>query len=299
MKLLFGTLILGAAASVFAQDVPVPPAAPTAPRAAVMPVGAADVIIAGVTKNAPFTATESGETVRILPDGNRVVNSWTGTMMRNSEGRIRRDITSGQPGDGATRPLIFGTSSGSMGPGVIAVGAGDLNQVRVAKMDAENAAARVVVAQSAGSAVYMVKPSGESDETSRGLLLAKIEAANAAKGGTWTVDGAPKAALESELGAAAAVKRADDGRIQTRKESLGTRDFGNVQAEGTRVTTTIAAGTAGNDRDIEITSEVWFSKDLGVVVYSKRSDPRNGETTYQMTNIVRAEPDPSLFPGRK
>jgi hypothetical protein len=28
---------------------------------------------------------------------------------------------------------------------------------------------------------------------------------------------------------------------------------------------------------------------------SKTSDPRMGETTYRLTNILRAEPDPTLF----
>jgi hypothetical protein len=32
-----------------------------------------------------------------------------------------------------------------------------------------------------------------------------------------------------------------------------------------------------------------------MVVMSKHSDPRFGEQTYTLKNIVRAEPDPSLF----
>jgi hypothetical protein len=28
---------------------------------------------------------------------------------------------------------------------------------------------------------------------------------------------------------------------------------------------------------------------------TRRSDPRTGDTTYRLTNIVRAEPDPALF----
>ena len=41
--------------------------------------------------------------------------------------------------------------------------------------------------------------------------------------------------------------------------------------------------------------EVWTSPDLKTIVYSKRTDPRMGEQTFKLTNIVRAEPDPSLF----
>ncbi|HUR98651.1 MAG TPA: hypothetical protein VMZ26_11355, partial [Pyrinomonadaceae bacterium] len=46
---------------------------------------------------------------------------------------------------------------------------------------------------------------------------------------------------------------------------------------------------------IEITYEKWYSKDLQMVVMSKHNDPRYGEQTYRLTNIVRNEPDPSLF----
>jgi hypothetical protein len=31
------------------------------------------------------------------------------------------------------------------------------------------------------------------------------------------------------------------------------------------------------------------------VVYSRHSDPRNGETIYQLANIRREEPSPDLF----
>ncbi len=40
---------------------------------------------------------------------------------------------------------------------------------------------------------------------------------------------------------------------------------------------------------------MWTSPDLKTMVYSKRSDPRMGEQTFKLTNIVRAEPDASLF----
>jgi hypothetical protein len=42
-------------------------------------------------------------------------------------------------------------------------------------------------------------------------------------------------------------------------------------------------------------SEQWFSPDLEVLVLTKHSDPRVGETIYRLTNIVRAQPDPNLF----
>jgi hypothetical protein len=82
---------------------------------------------------------------------------------------------------------------------------------------------------------------------------------------------------------------------ESKTESLGTETMEGVAVEGKRVTRTIPAGQIGNTQPIEITSEVWTSPDLQVIVMSKHSDPRFGETTYQLTGIQRAEPDHSLF----
>ena len=68
-----------------------------------------------------------------------------------------------------------------------------------------------------------------------------------------------------------------------------------VEAEGTRSTTTIPAGQIGNELPITIVSERWVSPDLKVLVMSRQSDPRFGETTYRLTNITRSEPSPDLF----
>jgi hypothetical protein len=90
-------------------------------------------------------------------------------------------------------------------------------------------------------------------------------------------------------------KEVDKDSAEVRTESLGTQTIAGVSAEGKRVTRTIPAGEIGNDRPLETTSEVWYSPELQVVVMSKHSDPRFGETTYQLTDVRRAEPDHSLF----
>jgi hypothetical protein len=80
-----------------------------------------------------------------------------------------------------------------------------------------------------------------------------------------------------------------------KKEDLGTQTIAGVSAQGTRITHTIPAGQIGNDKAITIVSEHWYSNDLQMVVMSKRSDPRFGDTTYTLTNIQRQEPTASLF----
>ena len=78
-------------------------------------------------------------------------------------------------------------------------------------------------------------------------------------------------------------------------ESLGTQVIGGVTAQGTRITRTIPTGQVGNQAPIVITIERWYSTELQTDVTRKEVNPQFGETSFQLTNIVRAEPDPSLF----
>lgn len=85
------------------------------------------------------------------------------------------------------------------------------------------------------------------------------------------------------------------GEPQRTEESLGDQVIQGLKVQGTRTTTTIPAGQMGNERPIQIVSERWYSPDLQTVVKFTHSDPWAGETTFQLTNINRAEPDASLF----
>ena len=78
-------------------------------------------------------------------------------------------------------------------------------------------------------------------------------------------------------------------------ESLGQQTIEGVTAEGKRTTSVIPAGTIGNDRDIQIVNETWYSSELQTIVSSTRSDPRMGTTTFRLTSIQRTEPSPDLF----
>jgi hypothetical protein len=77
--------------------------------------------------------------------------------------------------------------------------------------------------------------------------------------------------------------------------SLGTQTIGGVQAEGTRITRTIPAGAIGNQSPIQIVVEKWYAPSLQMNVQIKRSDPRFGDTTYQLSNITTSEPAMTQF----
>ena len=88
---------------------------------------------------------------------------------------------------------------------------------------------------------------------------------------------------------------AETGKSKVVTTSLGTQTIGGVSAQGTRYTRTIPVGEIGNTKPIVIVNERWYSPDLQMVVMTKRSDPRSGDTTFQMTDIQRGEPAASVF----
>ncbi len=80
-----------------------------------------------------------------------------------------------------------------------------------------------------------------------------------------------------------------------KSETLGKQMIEGIEATGTRSVETIAAGTIGNERPIEVINERWYSQELQTVIMTKHSDPRFGETVFKLTNINRSEPDAALF----
>jgi hypothetical protein len=102
-----------------------------------------------------------------------------------------------------------------------------------------------------------------------------------------------KTPVQMENTGAGHSKRHEAPDVQT--EDLGTQVINGLAATGTRTTRTIPAGAIGNQQAMRIVREVWVSLDLKIPLLIKSSDPRFGNTVMQLTNIVRAEPDASLF----
>ncbi len=84
-------------------------------------------------------------------------------------------------------------------------------------------------------------------------------------------------------------------RPEEKSESLEKETIAGVPADGTRTTATIPANTMGNERPLDIVREKWYSPELQIVLRSKQSDPRFGETTYEVTRLDKGEPAPSIF----
>ena len=78
-------------------------------------------------------------------------------------------------------------------------------------------------------------------------------------------------------------------------QDLGQQKINGVMAKGSRVTITIPAGALGNNREIKVVNERWYSEDLQVLVKSVNTDPRFGVNEYELTNISQSDPAVSLF----
>ena len=87
---------------------------------------------------------------------------------------------------------------------------------------------------------------------------------------------------------------ADHSGYSTRVD-LGHQTFVGVDTVGTRETVTVKPGTFGNDQEVTMSREYWYTSELAVNLVSKRSDPRFGTQEFRVTELNRAEPDGALF----
>ena len=124
-------------------------------------------------------------------------------------------------------------------------------------------------------------------EAPTGAALNQIKEQFASQIGSWRERSAPPASAS----------RPSPG------EQLGTQTFDGIVARGMRFTRTVAEGEIGNDRAFQTVEENWGTQELGgLTVLSKTIDPHYGDRTMRLVNIMRGNPDISVFqvpPGFK
>jgi hypothetical protein len=218
-------------------------------------------------QGAPYSATVTNESVQTLADGNRIVQSSTGTIARDSQGRTRQD---------------------TMLP-------------PIGNLSAANAPHLIFIHDPVAQTSYTLNL---TDKTAQKMPVPPLPPMPPPPGApgpgpdAFYVQAAGVAVASGQLPPPPMIAQKvfmtrDQGQAAT--EDLGSQTMEGVFVTGVRTTRTIPAGQIGNDKSISIVTEVWTSPDLKTIVYSKRSDPRMGEQTFQLTNITRAEPDGSLF----
>jgi hypothetical protein len=216
-------------------------------------------------QGAPYSATIVNESTQTLADGNRIVQRFTGTTARDSQGRTRQDT--------ALPPI--GNMSAANAPHVVFI------QDPVAQT-----AYTLNLTDQTAHKMPMPPAGGPGAKTKLGTAAVRQRIGITAGGVTTAASGGAFFFQKQVTG---------NEPAEVRTENLGTQVMQGVSVEGVRTTRTIAAGEIGNDRPIDIVTELWTSAELKTIIYSKRSDPRMGDQTFQLTNIVRSEPDPSLF----
>jgi hypothetical protein len=231
-------------------------------------MGAFASALGAPVQGAPYSATLTNESVQTLADGNRIVQSSSGMVARDSQGRTRQDTS---------LPAI-GNLSAANAPHLVFI-QDPVAETAYTLNLTEKTAQKMPVPPTPPA-----PPGGPSPEAGNALFL-QVAGVGAAAG-----------PLQASLPAIAGGKvliTADPGQANT--EDLGSQTMEGVFVTGIRTTRIIPPGQIGNEKPITIVTEVWTSPDLKTIVYSKRNDPRMGEQTFQLTNITRSEPDPSLF----
>lgn len=242
-------------------------------------------------KGAPYSAEAVTESIQTLADGNRIINRTTSSVYRDSEGRTRRD----QSLKG------LGILGGAGEEPVQTIFINDPVAGVTYSLDSRSRTAH----KSVPFTFEFTKKADGTVSTIEGRTF-EFKVAPGAAAGTASGNVIMTAPLpppgpgvrvpHPEEGATTFVFRSKSANANdVKEEQLGKQTIEGVEAEGTRTTMTIPAGEIGNERAIEIVSERWYSPELQLVVMTRHSDPRFGETTYKLTNINRAEQAKSLF----
>jgi hypothetical protein len=216
--------------------------------------------------NAPYQAQVESQTVQHLADGNVIQNSHTSKMARDSQGRTWTEET-------LTR--IGPWSAGSTPRTIIFISDPVSGNSYVLHPDTKTAEKMSLKHFPGGPANFNV------------MFSRKEEGGPGPVGITAAITGPDGPMRIEKLGPA------EPGDEQ--KEDLGAQEINGVTAQGKRITRTIPANTMGNQLPIVSVTETWYSPELKMVVESKHSDPRFGESTFSLKNIQKGEPPADLF----
>jgi hypothetical protein len=221
---------------------------------------------AEAVKNEPYQAQAVTEMKQTLADGSHIVQTTTATVARDGDGRtvrIQKLTTMGpwrssgsSPGDSQTLTTIF-----------------DPVSKEHIDFTSENKVAHVVT----------MPPLPPGAPMGAEGAFSMVFAGSAAGAGQAVTVQAQAIAPQASNGA------------DPKTESLGTETIEGIQTTGTRLRRTIPAGTIGNDKDLVITHETWYSPELKLVIESTQNDPRFGQTTFTLKNIQQGQPDETLF----
>lgn len=228
-----------------------------------------DNMDASPVKGNPFCGTITSEHTQVFADGNRIHTTDTSMVCRDSQGRIRREAEINLLGAAPQKDL----------PKMVTI----LDPVAGVRyvLDSNMKIARKMPIQP-----FALSPDAAAQTSGHVAVVVRNDAAVTSGGGPGNV---------MFYSSAMATKTAGPDPNPPNVENLGDQTINGIHASGTRVTTTIPAGSMGNEQPILVQSETWSSPELKATVMTKHTDPWAGELKTQLTNVNNSEPDPSLF----
>lgn len=278
--------------------------------------GASMMPMARNVKNAPYSAEVISEKIQTLPDGNQISRKTSTMAFRDSAGRTRqetrdskgevRSVQIHDAVDGSRYILLPARKSATK----ISIDK-DLHKrieeiKEKAKKMVRDGKAQIIERGNAGEEIIVKRiesPAAENKKEVREDVRVHIvrPGGEAGQAGAYTYrfgdsESIGHAISETTRNGPIGMSFQDmkwSGKPTT--VQLGSKDFDGVRAEGKNVSYTIPAGEVGNKNPIVVSTETWTSPDLQIVVYSKHSDPRVGDSIYRLANLKRAEQPASLF----
>jgi len=214
------------------------------------------------TRSSPYSATKKTTLVQKLADGTTITHESTATEARDSQGRtVQTHTMTGLEGRNITHTMVM------------------------------DPVARTITNWSSATkeATTMHMPE-----------LRKVsQPGSVAMGSGSSMVSAAAGAGDSPIAIGPSVVAAfpADPNLKPARQidRLGGKTIAGVYADGVRTTITYPVGSMGNDKPIVNVRETWTAPDLKIVMLTTDNDPRNGLQSTEVTDIVRAEPDPALF----
>ena len=278
--------------------------------------GAASLPMAKNVKDAPYSAEVISEKVQTLADGNQLSRKSTSMAFRDSAGRTRQETldSKGEVKSINIHDAVEGTrfvlSPGRKSATKISIDKDLHKRIEAikekAKAMARDGKAQIIERSSPGEEIIVKRietPAADGKKEVREEVKVHVVRAGGGPGHDGAhvsgfVDGESIGQAISESMRHGPIGMSFQDMKWSAKPtttSLGSKDFDGVRAEGKRAGYTIPAGEVGNKNPIVVSTETWTSPELRVVVYSKHSDPRVGDSIYRLANLKRGEQPVSLF----
>lgn len=220
----------------------------------------------------PFSGSAQTQSTTVFADGNRIVRTNTVHYFRDGQGRTRVERPASSPASSVGFAVKQGSPNGATGH-LVAV---DTTHTSI---DDPVSGERINLIAPMKMATVIKYTPGKSPQPLQMISDLRDDMATFGLLGLGMGIGADGRTTESSA----------------ETTSLGEKVVNGVLATGTRIVRVIPVGALGNEKPITSTLEQWKSAELGIPVQITETSSIGGQLTYNLQDLVRAEPDPSLF----